>query len=434
MRAQMTRPAGPHDSPAPLPPHPGRIMNSPILITAVRPWAGEPVDILVEDGLIAKVLPAGGTPPEAGTDVVDGRGRIALPSFTDAHAHLDSTRLGLPFRPHSAGPGIEGLIENDRSSWRSAEASVSERATHTLGLTIASGATAVRSHAQVDTLAGLDRLNGVLAAREAHRERATVQVVAFPQAGIIRDRGTADLLAAALSSGADLVGGIDPCGLERDPVEHLDIIFGLAERHQVGLDLHLHEPGELGAFTLGLIFERVRALAMSGRVTISHAFALATSAPARVEELVAELAELDIALTTIAPSGQRTLPLDLLARHQVRVGLGQDGMRDYWSPFGDGDMLGRTWQLAFTNQLRRDDLIERCVALATVGGRGVMAGAGAGADWTAASHGPRGLAPGDPADLVLLSGETVTSAVMDRPRDRVVVHRGRVVAEDGVLV
>ncbi|MEW1861270.1 amidohydrolase [Streptomyces sp. NPDC088194] len=409
-------------------------MTSPKKIIDVRPWAGEPSDLLVEDGRITQVLPAGGGAARDEPGVIDGRGRIALPSFTDAHAHLDSTRLGLPFRPHTAGPGLEGLIENDRANWRSAEASVSERATHTLGRTIASGATAVRSHAQVDTESGLDRLHGVLAAREAHQDRATVQVVAFPQAGIVRDRGTADLLADALASGADLVGGIDPCGLDRDPVEHLDIVFGLAERHQTGLDLHLHEEGELGAFTLGLVFDRVRALSMRGKVTISHAFALATSQAPRVEELVTQLAELDIALTTIAPSGRRTLPLELLAEHRVRVGLGQDGIRDYWSPFGDGDILGRTWQLAFTNQLRRDEHIERCVALATVGGRAVLAGSGVGAAWTAAAPEPRGLAQGDAADLVLLSGETVTSAVMDRPQDRVVIRQGRVVAEDGVLV
>ncbi len=69
---------------------------------------------------------------------------------------------------------------------------------------------------------GLERLEGVLAAREAHAARATVEVVAFPQSGIIRDPGTADLLDAALSAGADLVGGIDPCGLDRDPAAHLD--------------------------------------------------------------------------------------------------------------------------------------------------------------------------------------------------------------------
>jgi cytosine/adenosine deaminase-related metal-dependent hydrolase len=372
-------------------------------------------------------------PPATGEIVIDGGGRLVLPSFSDVHAHLDSTRLGLPFRPHSAPPGLVGLIENDRENWRLAEEDVATRATRTLGITIASGATLIRSHAQVDTQSRLERLEGVLAAREAHAARARVEVVAFPQAGIVRDRGTAGLLEAALSAGADLVGGIDPCALDRDPVEHLDVVFGLADRHGVGVDLHLHEVGELGGFTLELIMERVRSLGMQGKVNISHAFALATNAPERVARLVAELAELDISLTTIAPSGQRVLPGDLLARSGVRTGLGQDGLRDYWSPFGDGDVLGRIWQLAFVQQLRRDDLIERCVAWGSLGGRSVVDPGAGHVAWTTPSAQAPGIRPGDPADLVVLPGETVTSAVMDRPRQRLVLHRGRVVAVDGEL-
>ena len=408
------------------------MLTSASVITSVRPWGGDLSDLLIEDGRIVSVRPAGGE-PTASEHAVDGRGRLVIPSFCDAHAHLDSTRLGLPFRPHTAGPGLVGLIENDRANWRTGGGTAAERSTRTLGATIAHGATKVRSHAQVDTDARLERLEGVLAAREAHASRATVEIVAFPQSGIIRDAGTADLLDAALSAGADLVGGIDPCGLDRDPAAHLDTVFDLAQRHQVGIDLHLHEAGELGAFTLGLVFERVRALGMQGRVTISHAFALPTSSDDRRTELVEQLAELDIAVTTVAPAGGRHLPLDLLASHQVRVGLGQDGIRDYWSPYGNGDMLDRAWQLAFVSQLRHDQLIERCVAVATLGGRGVLEGRSA-VPWTVGTAPAPGVAPGDPADLVLLTGESVTAAVMDRPRDRTVLHRGQVVAEDGELV
>jgi len=413
------------------------------VLRSVRPWGAQLSDVVIEDGVIRAIRPAADPGSGAVSDeampsddalVVDGDGSLVLPSFSDVHAHLDSTRLGLPFRPHSAPPGLVGLIENDRENWRLAEEDVATRATRTLGITIASGATLVRSHAQVDTRSQLDRLEGVLAAKEAHANRARVEVVAFPQAGIVRDPGTADLLGAAVAAGADLVGGIDPCGLDRDPVRHLDVVFGLADRFGVGVDLHLHEAGELGAFTLELIIERVKSLGMQGKVNVSHAFALATSSAERVAELVAALAELDISLTTIAPSGQRTLPGDLLAQSGIRVGLGQDGMRDYWSPFGDGDLLGRIWQLAFVQQLRRDDLIERCVAWGSLGGRCVVDPHGGHPAWTTPSAQAPGIRPGDPGDLVVLPGETVTSAVMDRPCQRVVMYRGRVVAIDGDLV
>ncbi|WP_404799646.1 amidohydrolase family protein [Arthrobacter pullicola] len=104
------------------------------------------------------------------------------------------------------------------------------------------GTTRVRTYAQVDVDAGLERFEGVLAAREAHRNRADVEVIAFPQAGLLREAGSAEVLEEALKLGADVVGGIDPCSLDRDPVRHLDIVFGLAEKYSVPVDIHLHEP------------------------------------------------------------------------------------------------------------------------------------------------------------------------------------------------
>ena len=125
---------------------------------------------------------------------------------------------GCRFDRTRAEPGLLGLIENDRRNWRHEELDVAGRATFTLAATVAAGAVHVRSHAQVDADARLERLEGVLAARAALADRCRVQVVAFPQSGIVRDPPTADLLDAAIASGADLIGGIDPCGFDRDPV------------------------------------------------------------------------------------------------------------------------------------------------------------------------------------------------------------------------
>ncbi|HEX5535228.1 MAG TPA: amidohydrolase [Actinomycetales bacterium] len=412
-----------------------------LLLRHVRPWPrtldAPAVDVLLSDGRIAEMRdvpqPNGTTQPTADeptADVLDGRGGVLIPSFSDVHAHLDSTRLGLAFRPHTAEPGLAGLVENDRRNWRQAEATVAERATYTLGRTIAAGATLVRSHAQVDPDSGLERLDGVLAAREHHNSRARVEVVAFPQAGVIREAGTADLLEQALLAGADLIGGLDPCAFDRDPVAQLDVVFGLADRHGRGVDIHLHEPGELGAFSIELICERVGALSMHGRVTISHCFALCTVDAPRQAQLVELLAEHDVAVTTVAPGTRDPLPLVALREKGVRLGLGQDGIRDYWSPYGNGDMLDRAWQLAFRAGYRADAMVEACVETATLGGRSVVDGSTA-----ADASGPqRGLAVGDPADLVIVPGDTVTAAVMDRPPRTAVIHAGVVVARDGELV
>ncbi|MDR6506912.1 amidohydrolase [Arthrobacter oryzae] len=404
------------------------------LIRDVRPWGGEPSDVTLDGGLIAAVVPRdperqaaqeSGSRTDPGTTVVEGRGRLLLPAFSDVHVHLDSTRLGLPFREHTGGPGVWNMMLNDRNNWRQAEAPIAERAATALGMMIARGTTRVRTFAQVDADCRLERFEAVAAARDRFRDAADVQIIAFPQAGLLREDGSAALLEQALREGADVMGGIDPCTLDRDPVRHLDIVFGLAEKYQVPVDIHLHEPGELGAFSAELIAERTRALGMEGQVTISHGYGLWGMGEAKTRHLVELFAGADFSTATVAPGTAPALPLQQLVEAGVRVGLGEDGQRDYWSPYGNADMLDRTWQLAFTHGFRADGLIEHCLAVATVGGASIM---GALPRLAAVADRP-GLDAGDPASLVVLDGETPAAAVMDRLPDRTVIHRGRVVAD-----
>ncbi|MFJ8925851.1 amidohydrolase [Streptomyces sp. NPDC102364] len=401
-----------------------------MLIRDVRPWGGERSDVQLDGARIAAIRPHDPQAESVG-DVVEGRGRLLFPSFSDVHVHLDSTRIGLPFRPHTGGPGVWTMTMNDRENWRDAEVPLNERVAGTLERMIARGTTRVRSYAQVDVDCKLEKFEAVVAAKEKHGHLADVQIMTFPQAGILREPGTEQYLEASLKAGADVMGGIDPCTLDRDPKGHLDVVFGLAEKYQVEVDIHLHEPGELGVFSTDLILERVRALGMQGKVTMSHAYELGSVNESTSRRLIDEFAELDIAMATVAPAGRGHLSLVDLTEAGVRVGLGEDGQRDYWSPYGNCDLLDRTWQLAFTNNFRRDDHIEMSLAVATMGGASIM------------SHDvPRlsgvtdrpGLAVGDRADLVLVDGETPSSAVMDRGKDRTVLHDGRVVAEGLELV
>ncbi len=400
-----------------------------MLIRNARPWGASASDILIEDGRIADIRPHSAN-GEVGDGEVDGRGRLLLPSFSDVHVHLDSSRIGLPFRPHTGSPGVWGMMLNDRRHWRDTEVPHAEIVAETLERMIARGTTRVRSYAQVDADCRLEKFDSVMAAKQRFSEHADIQVMAFPQAGILREEGTVELLEESLAQGADVMGGIDPCQLDRDPVRHLDIVFALAEKYRVEVDIHLHEPGALGVFSTDLVIERTRALGMQGKVTMSHAYDLGSLGEATSRRLIDEFADLDIAMATVAPAAPNQLPLLSLVDAGVRIGLGEDGQRDYWSPYGNCDMLDRTWQLAFTNGFRHDAHIETALAVATMGGASIM------------SHGsPRltgiadrpGVAVGDRADLLLVDGETPTSAVMDRGVDRTVIHDGRIVA-DGLHV
>ena len=402
-----------------------------LLLRDVRPWPREPgagpVDVVIRDGRIAS------GPPPAGVAVADGRGGVLLPAFADAHTHLDSTRLGLPFRPHTAEPGLAGLIRNDRQNWRTAGGSVAERATRTLAATIASGATVVRSHAQVDTDSGLERLEGVLAAREAHAgagRRAGRRLPAVGDPARPGHRRPARCRGPGRRRPRRWPRSRAPSTVTRSATS----TSCSASPSATGSASTSTSTrcGELGAFTIELIAERTAALGMQGSVTISHAFALATVDAGRQAALIELLAAADIALTTVAPGNREPLPLEALRAAGVRVGLGQDGIRDYWSPYGNGDLLERAWQLAFRNGFRHDALVELCVDVASRGGRAII-GAAAWSSAAIADDAVTGLAPGAPADLVVVAADTVTAAVMDHPPRTLVVRGGVVIARDGQL-
>jgi cytosine/creatinine deaminase len=386
-----------------------------LLLTNLRPMAGPALDLLVDGGRIAEVGERLRAP--AGATVVDGRGQLALPGLVDAHAHLDKTLWGLPWRPHTAGDGLAALIENEhrgRAELAEAGVTVAQRAASLLGAYVAAGTSHIRSHVDVDTAAGLDSLHGVMEARAAFADRITVELVAFPQSGLLVRPGTAELLEAAVQEGADLVGGLDPAGFDHRPTEHLATIFAIADRHGCGLDIHLHDGGELGAFTLDLVIERTRVLGLAGKVTVSHAFALAEVPGPRLERLIEGLAAQRISLTTVAPGNRPPLPLASLRAAGVAVGLGSDGIRDLWSPWGDGDVLARAALLAWRAGARRDEDLAATLEVATSGGAAVL------------GLPDYGLEPGCMADLVLVPATTLGEAVVTHPPRTLVLKAGRI--------
>lgn len=386
-----------------------------------RNYNAAAADVEVTHGRISAVTPTAET----------GQSKLLLPSLGDVHAHLDSNRMGQRFRPHSADGSLHGYIMNDRENWRSGERSVRDQANYAIAKIIASGGTRIRSHAQIDSDCRLERFTGVRDALADHSDVLDSQIVAFPQAGIVREKGVKDLLDAALNEGADLVGGLDPVQYDRDPKTHLDIVFALAEKHGKGIDIHLHEGGSAGVYSFEEIAHRTKTLGLGGKVTISHAFALNTNPEPVVRKLAELIGDAGISVTTVAPQ-KGCLPQDILGEHRVAIGMGEDGQRDYWSPYGDGDLLRRTWQLAFTNGYRRDDAIEHCYDLASRGGAQVMAGKRPNGT-ELVDDANFGLAVGAPADFMVVDADTVTSAIMDAPLSRDVYKGGKLVASAGEL-
>lgn len=394
-------------------------MTTSYLLRNVRPMGGAAVDVLLADGRIVEMAPT--LTPNATTTVLEGENQLLLPGLVNAHAHIDKNLLGLPWHKNQTPEPrrIRDYVDNERRLRRELKLSTHTQSAREVRAAVAAGVTHIRTHVDIDTDAGLDHFEGVLVTRAECKDALTMQLVAFPQSGMLVRAGTTDLLEEAVKLGADCIGGLDPSTVDRDPVRHLDFVFGVAERYGVEVDIHLHEPGTLGAFAVELIAERTRALGLQGRVTISHVFCLGMIEDAYLNRLIDLLLENRINIMSLGSGVSAFPPLQRLHAAGVTLCTGSDGVRDTWGPYNSFDMLDRVKFLGYRCGFRKDEEVEFLLSIATHGGAKVMGDAA------------YGLAVGCRADLVVVPGDTPTEAVINLPPRTYVFKAGRLVAAAG---
>ena len=389
-----------------------------LVIRNVRPMGGETTSVTIREGRIAGY----GQEVEDGAEALDGGGAILIPGLVEAHTHMDKTLLGMGWYRNEVGPRLTDKIENERMQRRVLGIDPARQSARQAVLAASLGTTHIRTHVDVDMEVGVAGIEGVLETREHYRDIVDIELVAFPQSGMLVRPGTVELMEKALQLGAQVVGGLDPSAIDRDPKGHLDVVFGLAERYGVPVDIHLHEPAELGAFSMELIVERTKALGLQGKVTISHAFCLGMTDQDYVAALIDALAEARIHILTTAPASRPAPAVKRLIEAGIVVAAGSDGVRDTWGPYNNPDMLERAFLVGLRNNLRRDDEVALALDTCTYGGARMM------------GLEDYGLQPGNRADLVLLDGETLAEAVVSRRPRKVVLKGGKVLARDGVAL
>ncbi|WP_072313245.1 amidohydrolase family protein [Agrococcus sp. Marseille-P2731] len=390
-------------------------------VADVRAWGGPAVDLVFAGDRIASVVPhepgaLRRRVPEG--EVLDGRGLLALPTIVNAHAHIDKSWLGLPWQSYGGEGGTDGRIQHERARRDELGIPSVERTAAVLDAHVRHGTTALRTHVDVDLGVELRGIEAVREAVAAYEGAVEATIVAFPQDGVLRRPGVLELLEAAAAAGADHIGGLDPASIDRDPVGQLDGIFAIAERHGVGIDIHLHDAAELGAFQLELIVERTARLGLAGRVNIAHGFAIAQLEAPRRTDLLQAMGELGITFTTVAPLRLPQLPLAELDAARVGFAFGTDGIRDLWSPYGDGDTLAIARQYARASSVVRDEDLQRVVELATRDAARFV------------GRDVHDLVAGARADVVLLDAEHAMDALVSAPRRAAVVGGGRLLHEE----
>lgn len=363
-------------------------------------WNGAVVNVVVDGGTVASITPCSG---EAAW--------TAIPRLWDWHCHLDKSFFGETWRSRlPSGTVWDHVVEEIRLR-RSLSGSVAERAKRHLRLMAAAGTGWLRTHVDVGPEYGLANLDGVLEALEAFRSVIDAEIIAFPQHGLVRSQSKG-LMREALRSGATGVGGLDPGGIDRAIDRSLDEVFDLATETGKVIDIHLHEPGELGLYTLSRIADFTRDSGFGGRVAVSHAYALGQVRGPALQATLDRIQEEDIRIVTAMPLFRPPLPLAEMLARGIAVGLGTDNVLDAWSPFGTGDVLERLSRTAEMLEWHDDS---RLTDLLRLGG---------------------GRLPtvGESADFVLLPATNQAEAVARYPHPRVGVKAGRLVTGEDPAV
>ncbi|MDR9856276.1 amidohydrolase [Paenibacillus sp. VCA1] len=343
-------------------------------------------------------------------------GKLMLPSFRDMHIHLDKTYYGGPWKaPGIARNGIFTRFEEERALLPRQLPVARERAGKLIELLLQAGTTRIRSHCNVDPSIGLKNLEATLQAAEDFSGKAEIEIVAFPQHGLLLSQSVS-LMREALRNGASLVGGVDPATVDGDIEKSLQTTMELAVEANADIDLHIHDGGHLGLFTFQRLADLTEEAGWQGRVTISHALALADIPREKAAAHAERLARLGISIASSVPLG-RTIPIPLLHEQGVKVWLGDDSITDHWSPFGRGDMLEKAGNLA--ERFHLVDEVELGQTLGYITGGITPLNRGGEQTW------PR---VGDEASVVFVDASCSAEAVARRAQRVAVFFKGRLAA------
>lgn len=397
-----------------------------IIKQAVLPDGRGPLDIGVRDGRIAAIEPQ--LPAEAG-DVLDAQGQLVSTPFVDAHFHMDSTlSYGLP-RVNESGTLLEGIaLWGELKPLLTQEALV-ERALAYCDWAVGRGLLAIRSHVDVCD-PRLLAVEALLHVRERVKPYLDLQLVAFPQDGVLRAPGALDNLKRALDMGVDVVGGIPH--FERtmqDGAESVRILCELAAERGLRVDMHCDESDDpLSRHIESLAYQSQR-LGLHGRVTGSHLTSMHSMDNYYVSKLIPLIREAGVAaianpLINITLQGRHdTYPKrrgmtrvpELLAAG-VPVAFGHDCVMDPWYSLGGGDMLEVAHMGLHVAQMTGRDAMLACFKAVTETPAAIL-----GLDDV-------GLAVGKRADLVLLQAGDPVEAIRLRAARLAVIRGGRIIA------
>ncbi|WP_202962232.1 cytosine deaminase [Bifidobacterium reuteri] len=390
----------------------------------------ETMDIRVTDGRIGEIGAC--LPVHAGDMTVDGHSGVAIPPFVDPHVHLDAALTAGEPEWNETGTLFDGIrIWSERKKTLSRQ-DVKDRAVHTLRMMASHGIQYVRTHVDV-TDSNLVALDAMLEVREQVSPFITLQIVAFPQEGILSYPDGRQLMERAVDAGADVVGGIPHFEFNRDyGVESLKFLVDLAARNGRLVDVHCDEIDDPASRNLEVLATLALETGLGARVTASHTTAMGSYNDAYAYKLFRLLRMSGINFVSnplvnmhlggrfdTYPKRRGLTRVKELDEAGINVAFGEDDIRDPWSPLGAGNMLDAVHMGVYAAQLMGYQQIMDSYKYVTINGARTLN----------IPETDYGIAVGKPASLVILDAPDFYQALNEHAEILYNIRNGRIIAE-----
>src|SRR5450830_903149 len=398
-----------------------------VIRNATLPDGSQHVNIGIDAGRIAAI---GVALELQALQEIDVGGDLVTPPFVDAHFHMDATlSYGLP-RVNASGTLLEGIALWGELKPELSQQALVERALQYCDWAVARGLLAIRSHVDICD----DRLLAVEALLEVRKQVAPyldLQLVAFPQDGLLRSPGAFANLKRAIAMGVDVVGGIPH--FERtmaDGAESVRLLCEFAAEKGLRVDMHCDESDDPNSRHIETLAFHTQRLGLQGRVTGSHLTSMHSMDNYYVSKLLPLIREAGVAaianpLINITLQGRHdsypkrrgmTRVPEMMAAG-IDVAFGHDCVMDPWYSLGSGDMLEVAHMGLHVAQMTGQSAMRQCFDAVTSTPARIMG----------LEH--YGLAPGCYADFVILDASDAIEALRLRPVRRYVIRRGKVISE-----
>ena len=341
----------------------------------------------------------------------DLSGRLVAPSFVETHIHLDKSCILDRITSQSGGLN-EAMGEVAKLKAEFTPEDVYQRAKRTVEKCIVNGTTHLRTHLEVDPVIGLRSLEGILPLVDEFKWAVDIEVCIFPQEGLINNPGTDELIVEGLRRGGKVVGAAPYT--DSDPQGQMDRIFSIAREFDVDIDMHLDFGADTEQLDLDYVCQLTERYGYGERVAIGHVTKLSAVTAEQLHEKGRALAGAGVAVTVL-PSTDLFLmgrhqehsamrgvaPAHLLLEDGVNCSLSTNNVLNPFTPFGDCSLLRMANLYANICHVGSPQGLESCFEMVTTRPARLL------------RLPAYGIAPGLPADLVVLDCESRVAAVTE---------------------